>query len=70
MHFYALKSTINNTETIRQLNEKLAQTRKQLKETEENAKLQKEAFTQMSELTDAMLDRLRALFLLITNLRL
>ncbi len=64
---HALKNTINNSETIRQLNEKLAQTRKQLKETEENAKLQKEAFTQMSELTDAMLDRLRAGVVFVDN---
>ncbi len=64
---YALKNTISNSETIRQLNEKLAQTRKQLKETEENARLQKEAFTQMSELTDAMLDRLRAGVIFVDN---
>jgi Na+-translocating ferredoxin:NAD+ oxidoreductase RNF subunit RnfB len=64
---YALKNTISNSETIRQLNEKLAQTRKQLKETEENARLQKEAFTQMSELTDAMLDRLRAGVVFVDN---
>ncbi len=64
---YALKSSMNNMESIRQLNEKLAHTRKQLKETEENARQQKEAAGQMSELTDAMLEKLRAGVVFVDN---
>jgi len=64
---YVLKNSLTNMESIRQLNEKLAQTRKQLKETDENARIQKEAAVQMSELTDAMLDQLRAGVVFVDN---
>ncbi|MBS1233855.1 MAG: Iron hydrogenase 1, partial [Bacteroidetes bacterium] len=64
---YALKNSMSNMESIRQLNEKLAQTRKQLKETEENARMQKEASVQMSELTDATLEKLRAGVIFVDN---
>jgi iron only hydrogenase large subunit-like protein len=57
---YAMKSSMSHMESIRQLNEKLTQTRKLLKENEENAKMQKETAGKMSELTDAMLEKLRA----------
>ncbi|MBN2275801.1 MAG: 4Fe-4S binding protein [Bacteroidales bacterium] len=64
---YATKNSMSNMESIRQLNEKLTQTRRLLKETEGNARLQKEAAGQMSELTDAMLEKLRAGVVFIDN---
>jgi len=64
---YSIKNSMSNMESIRQLNEKLAQTRKQLKETEENARMQKEASVQMSELTDAMMEKLRAGVVFVDN---
>jgi iron only hydrogenase large subunit-like protein len=64
---YALKNSMSNMESIRKLNEKLAQTRKQLKETEENARMQKDASVQMSELTDATLEKLRAGIIFVDN---
>jgi iron only hydrogenase large subunit-like protein len=64
---YALKHSMSNMESIRLLNEKLAQTRKQLKETEENARMQKETSVQMSELTDATLEKLRAGVIFVDN---
>jgi hypothetical protein len=64
---YALKNSINNMESIRQLNEKLAQTRKLLKESEAKSQLQKEATGQMTDLTNAMLERLRAGVVFVDN---
>ena len=64
---YAQKNSMDNRESIRQLNEKLAHTRKRLKEMEESARLQKEAAGQMSELTDAMLEKLRAGVVFVDN---
>ena len=64
---YALKNSMSHRESVRQLNEKLAQTRKVLKEKEEDARLQKEAYGQMSELTDAMLEKLRAGVVFVDN---
>lgn len=64
---YALKNSMDNRESIRLLNEKLAHTRKLLKETEENARMQKEASGQMTELTDAMLEKLRAGVVFVDN---
>ncbi len=64
---YALKNSSDNMESIRQLNEKLAHTRKVLKETEENARIQREAASQMTELTDTMLEKLRAGVVFVDN---
>src|SRR4030042_2960495 len=64
---YAMKNSMSNMESIRQLNEKLAKTRKLLKETEEQSRLQKEASGQMSELTDAMLEKIRAGVVFVDN---
>ena len=64
---YALKNSSDNMESIRQLNEKLAHTRKVLKETEENARIQREAASQMTELNDTMLEKLRAGVVFVDN---
>ncbi|MBN1414782.1 MAG: 4Fe-4S binding protein [Bacteroidales bacterium] len=64
---YAMKNSMSNMESIRQLNEKLAKTRRLLKETEEQSRLQKETSGRMSELTDAMLEKLRAGVVFVDN---
>ena len=64
---YAFRNTVNFEESLRQLNEKLALTRKSLKESEENAQKEREAVKQASELNIAMLEKLRAGMVIVDN---
>ncbi|MBN2613739.1 MAG: 4Fe-4S dicluster domain-containing protein [Bacteroidales bacterium] len=57
---YAFRSSMNFEESLKHLNEKLSQTRKALKESEENAKKERTAAKQASDFTNAMLEKLRA----------
>jgi len=57
---YSLKSSINYEESLHEMNEKLAQARRALKESEEKTKQEKEGALQASELTNAMLEKLRS----------
>jgi iron only hydrogenase large subunit-like protein len=57
---YALKSSISCEESLLEMNEKLAQARRALKESEEKTKQEKEGAIQASELTNAMLEKLRS----------
>lgn len=57
---YALRHTKSFNETLSELNEKLAITRKALEETEKKVKTEHHTATQASELTNAMLNKLRA----------
>lgn len=59
-HTYAIQHTKTFNETLRELNEKLAITRKALEETEKKVKTEHYTATQASELTNAMLNKLRA----------
>ena len=65
---YALKNKVNIEESVRELNEKLAQTRKALNESEEHAKEVKETASQASDLTNAMLEKLRAGVVIVNGL--
>jgi iron only hydrogenase large subunit-like protein/PAS domain-containing protein len=64
---YAFRNTLNFEESLRQLNEKLAHSRKILKESEENARHEHEAFRQASELNQAMLEKLHAGVIIVDN---
>jgi Na+-translocating ferredoxin:NAD+ oxidoreductase RNF subunit RnfB len=64
---YALKNSMDNMESIHQLNEKLANTRKKLKEAEEKMRIEKETSSQTSELTNVMLEKLRAGVVFVDN---
>ncbi len=57
---YAIRHTKTFNETLRELNEKLAITRKALKESEAKVRTEHDTAHQASELTNAMLDKLRA----------
>jgi iron only hydrogenase large subunit-like protein len=57
---YAIRHTKTFNETLKELNEKLAITRKALEETEKKVKTEHHTATQASELTNAMLNKLRA----------
>ncbi len=57
---YALRHTKTFNETLKELNEKLAITRKVLEETKKKVKTEHHTATQASELTNAMLNKLRA----------
>lgn len=57
---YAIRHTKTFNETLRELNEKLAITRKALRESEAKVKTEHDSAYQASELTNAMLDKLRA----------
>lgn len=59
-HTYALRHTKTFNETLKELNEKLAITRKALKETENKVKTEHHTAIQASELTNTMLNKLRA----------
>ncbi len=64
---YSLRNSMNFEESLKQLNEKLAQTRKALKESEENAKKEHTAVKQASDFTNAMLEKLRAGVVIVDN---
>jgi Na+-translocating ferredoxin:NAD+ oxidoreductase RNF subunit RnfB len=57
---YARKSSKQFEESLHEMNEKLAQARKSLKESEAKTKVEKESAVQASELTNAMLEKLRS----------
>lgn len=57
---YARKSSKQFEESLHELNEKLVQARKSLKESELKTKQEKESASQASELTNAMLEKLRS----------
>jgi transcriptional regulator with PAS, ATPase and Fis domain len=59
-HTYAVRHTKTSNETLKELNEKLAITRKVLEETEKKVKKEHVTATQASELTNTMLNKLRA----------
>lgn len=57
---YAVQNNKNFSHTLKELNEKLASTRQELRETEEKVISEHDTAEQASELTDAMLEKLRA----------
>jgi iron only hydrogenase large subunit-like protein len=57
---FAIRNSKYFSETLIELNEKLARTRQALKETEEKVQSEHNSALQASELTDAMLEKLRA----------
>lgn len=57
---FALENSKYFSDSLKELNEKLAKTRQELKETEEKVISEHDTATQASELTDAMLEKLRA----------
>jgi iron only hydrogenase large subunit-like protein len=65
---YSMKSSILYEESLHEMNEKLGQTRKSLKESEEKTKVEKESAVQASELTNAMLEKLRAGVVIVDNM--
>jgi iron only hydrogenase large subunit-like protein len=65
---FAMRNTLNYEESLHEMNEKLAQARKSLRESEEKTKLQKESATQASELSNAMLEKLRAGVVIVDNM--
>lgn len=65
---YAIKSSSLHEESLHELNEKLAQARKALKESEEKTKHEKETALQASEFTNAMLEKLRAGVVIFDNM--
>ncbi len=65
---YVLKSNAKQGDSLRDMNEKLAQARKALKESEEKTVLEKESALQASELSNAMLEKLRSGVVIVDNL--
>lgn len=65
---YSMKSSAQYEESLHEMNEKLAQARKALRESEERTKLEKESAVQASELTNAMLEKLRAGVVIVDNM--
>lgn len=57
---YSIKSSKNFSTTLKELNEKLAKTRHALHEKEEQVKTEHDTAQKASDLTDAMLEKLRA----------
>ncbi|MBN2486196.1 MAG: 4Fe-4S binding protein [Bacteroidales bacterium] len=57
---FAISNSKYYSDTLKELNEKLTETRKALKETEDKVESEHNAATQALELTDAMLEKLRA----------
>lgn len=57
---FALENSKYFSDSLKELNEKLAKTRQELKETEEKVISEHDTAIQASELTDAMLEKLRA----------
>lgn len=65
---YTLKNRIDFDSSVGTLNEKLAQVRKALHDSEEKAKVIKESASQASELTNAMLEKLRSGVVIVDNM--
>lgn len=65
---YARKNNLRYEETLHELNEKLAQARKSLKESEAKTRMEKESAYQASELTNAMLEKLRSGVVIVDNM--
>ncbi len=65
---YAMKNTQAYEQSIHDLNEKLAQARKSLKESEQKTIVEKETAVQASELTNAMLEKLRSGVVIVDHL--
>lgn len=65
---YAFRNTMNFEESLKLLNEKLAQTRKALKVSEESAKRERQAVKQASDFTIAMLEKLRSGVVIVDNM--
>jgi transcriptional regulator with PAS, ATPase and Fis domain len=63
-----MKSSINFGTSLYEMNEKLAQARRALKESEEKTKHEKEGALQASELTNAMLEKLRSGVVIVDNM--
>jgi iron only hydrogenase large subunit-like protein len=57
---YAIRHTKTFNETLKELNEKLAKTRSELRESQAKVKVEHDSAIQASELTNAMLNKLRA----------
>lgn len=64
---YAFRHSLNFEDSLKKINEKLAQTRKELKISEEKAQHEKESARQASELNNAVLEKLRAGVLIVDN---
>jgi ferredoxin len=65
---FAMRNTKNYETSLHEMNEKLAQARKALRESEEKTRQQKESATQASELSNAMLEKLRAGVVIVDNM--
>jgi len=65
---YARKSSKQFETSLHELNEKLAQARKSLKESEAKTRAEKVSASQASELTNAMLEKLRSGVVIVDNL--
>jgi iron only hydrogenase large subunit-like protein len=65
---YARRNSKLYDESLRELNEKLAQSRKSQKESEEKFRKEKESALQASEFTDIMLENLRSGVVIVDNL--
>jgi hypothetical protein len=65
---YARKSSKQFESSLHELNEKLAQARKALKESEAKTRVEKESASQASELTNAMLEKLRSGVVIVDNM--
>ncbi|MBN1596872.1 MAG: 4Fe-4S dicluster domain-containing protein [Bacteroidales bacterium] len=59
-HAYAVRNTKNYDESLKELNEKITKTRKALQESEEKVRSEHDSAHQAQELTNAILDNLRA----------
>jgi len=66
---FAMKNTVNYESSLHEMNEKLAQARRSLRESEEKTRLEKESALQASELTNAMLEKLRAGVVIVDNMQ-
>lgn len=65
---YARKNASQYEEALHELNEKLAQARKSLKESEAKTRIEKVTASQASELTNAMLEKLRSGVVIVDNM--
>jgi iron only hydrogenase large subunit-like protein len=65
---YAIKSSALYEGSLHEMNEKLAQARKSLKESEEKTRVEKESAVQASDLTNAMLEKLRSGVVIVDNM--
>jgi ferredoxin len=65
---FALRNSLNFESSMHEMNEKLAQARKALRESEEKTRHEKESALQASELSNAMLEKLRAGVVIVDNM--